>query len=367
MSTNQNKKNQDRYFMNLALQQANKVLGNTSENPAVGCVIVKNGNLISAGHTGFNGIPHAESNAIVSLKEKCINSSLYVTLEPCSNYGKTPPCVNLITNSKIKKVFFAVNDPDTRSYKKSSKFLKSKRVLVKSNLLKKEVNFFYRSYYNFKKKRLPFVTCKLALSKDYFTINKKKRWITNDFSRGRVHLMRSKHDCIITSYKTVNIDNPLLNCRIDGLNKRSPARIILDKNLSININSKILKYAYKYKTYIFYNKTNQNKINLLKKLKVKSFKSPVNSTNKLDLENILVKAKNLGFSRLFLETGIGLSKAFLDHNLVNDLKIFMSKEKLNNNGSGNIRFYLNSIIKNKRKKIEKVNLFGEKLFSIKLK
>ena len=105
--------------MNLALQQANINVGNTKDNPSVGCVIVKNNNLISAGSTSFNGRPHAESNAVNFSKINVINCTLYVTLEPCSNYGQTPPCVNLIISKKIKKVIFSIFDPDIQSNKKS--------------------------------------------------------------------------------------------------------------------------------------------------------------------------------------------------------------------------------------------------------
>ena len=107
--------------MHLALMHAKKSLGNTQENPSVGCVIVKNNSVISAGCTSLNGRPHAEENAISLLKKSIKNSYLYVTLEPGSHYGKTPPCVNLISKKKIHKVFISINDPDIRSYNKASK------------------------------------------------------------------------------------------------------------------------------------------------------------------------------------------------------------------------------------------------------
>ena len=110
--------------MNLALQQAHKSLGNTKSNPAVGCIITKNNHVISAGYTSIYGRPHAEYNAINLSKTNLKDADLYVTLEPCSHYGKTPPCVQTIINKKIKRVFFSVKDPDTRSYNKSFKLFK---------------------------------------------------------------------------------------------------------------------------------------------------------------------------------------------------------------------------------------------------
>ena len=225
--------------MKLALAQAQKNLGNTKENPAVGCVLVKNDHLISAGHTGDGGRPHAEQNAINYSRINPRKSELYVTLEPCSHYGQTPPCVKSIIKNQIKKVFFAINDPDPRSFKKCSSTLRKKGVVVSNYILKNKINPFYRSYIKHKKSKLPFVTCKLAVSKDFYTINKKNKWITNKYSRGRVHLMRSNHDSIITSSRTIRIDNPFLNCRINGLESRSPSRIILDNQLKIPLNSNL--------------------------------------------------------------------------------------------------------------------------------
>ena len=130
MFTKQNKYQNHTYFMRLALDQAKRVLGNTKDNPGVGCVITKDNNVISAGHTSINGRPHAEQNAINFSKINLKNSQLYVTLEPCSHYAKTPPCINAIMNKKIKKVFFSINDPDPRSFNKCSNKLRKSGINV---------------------------------------------------------------------------------------------------------------------------------------------------------------------------------------------------------------------------------------------
>ena len=181
MFTNQNRYQNNIYFMGLALQQAKRTLGNTKKNPTVGCVIVKNHQVISAGYTSINGRPHAEQNAINFSKTNPKNSKLYVTLEPCSHFGKTPPCVNSIIKNKIKKVFFSIKDPDPRSFNKCSKKLKSKNIVVINGILKDKIKLFYRSYLKSKKKNLPFVTSKLAISKEFYTTNIKSKWITNEF------------------------------------------------------------------------------------------------------------------------------------------------------------------------------------------
>ena len=367
MFTNLNKYKKDIYFMSLALQQAKRILGNTRENPAVGCIIVKSNHMISAAFTSINGRPHAEQNAINFSKVNPKNSQLYVTLEPCSHYGRTPPCVKLIIQKKIKKVFFSIKDPDPRSFNKCSEELRKNGIVVNRGILKKEISSFYRSYLKSKKDNLPFVTCKLAISKDFYTINKKYKWITNEFSRGRVHLMRSLHDCIITSARTIIKDNPRFTCRIEGLKDKSPSRIILDRKLKIKIKSKIIKEAKYYPTIIFYNETKKRKINLLKKFKIKFYKIPLDKDGNLNLKSSLIKAKELGFSRIFLESGIKLTTSFLAKNLIDDFIMMISNHKLGKNGGGNIKNYLNKFLRGKRKKIEKVNLFGEKLLSYKLK
>ena len=367
MSTNQNRYQNSSYFMELALQQATRSLGNTRENPSVGCVVVKNNHLISAGYTSIGGRPHAEMNALNFSRINLQNSELYVTLEPCSHYGKTPPCVKFIIKKKIKRVFFSIHDPDKRSFNKSKLNLKNGGIRVINNVLKEKIKPFYKSYFISKKNNLPFVTCKLAISKDFFTINKKNKWITNSFSRGRVHLLRSIHDCIITSSRTVIKDNPRLNCRIDGLNYRSPSRIILDNKLKTKISSKIFKEANKYNTIIFYNKINKRKILSMKRLKIKSYKIPLDNNGNLDLKASLIKAKEIGFSRIFLETGSILATRFFNGKFINEFKLFISSKKLGKNGNGSIKNYLNTFLKNKKKIVEKVNLSGDKLITYKIK
>ena len=132
--------------MNLALSQALRNLGNTGQNPSVGSVIVKKGCVIASGATSLGGRPHSEKNAVDNSKEDLSNSDMYVTLEPCSHYGKTPPCVNAIIKNKVKKVYYSIKDPDLRSFNKSKNILKNKKIAVTDNILKSEVKKFYRSY-----------------------------------------------------------------------------------------------------------------------------------------------------------------------------------------------------------------------------
>ena len=217
------------FFSNLAFNLAENHIGKTGTNPSVGCVVVKDNSVISAGVTSINGRPHAEFNAL----NKNINfkdSEMYLTLEPCTHYRKTSPCTDLIKRKKIKQVYYCYDDPDLMTFKKAKKILKEK--IKKINITSKNLDF-YKSYYLDKMKKLPLIDAKIAFSKDNFTINRKSRWITNLRSRKVVHLIRSKYDCVISTSKSINKDNSLLNCRLDGFNKYKPDLIIIDRNLSL--------------------------------------------------------------------------------------------------------------------------------------
>ena len=367
MSIKKNKKNIHSFFLNLALLQAKKNLGNTKDNPSVGCVIVKNDCVVGLGSTALNGRPHAEYIAINSSKVNLKNSDLYVTLEPCVHYGKTPPCVKNIVRNKVKRVFFSAFDPDKRTFKRSSAILKKKKIDVISGINNSDANSFYRSYIKYKKQDLPFVTGKLAISKDFYTKSKKNHFITNKLSRSRGHILRSYHDCILMGVKTVFDDNPMLNCRIQGLENKSPTRVILDKNLTIYKKSKIVKTAHIYPTIIFFNKMNAKKIKILKTQKIKLIKTHLSKDGSLNLFRILLQLKLLGFSRIFVESGIRLITKFFNNNLFDDFFLFTSNKKLGKNGDNSFKEIMRKFLMNKKANLEKVNLSGEKLISYKIK
>ena len=252
------------FFSNLAFNLAERHIGKTGTNPSVGCVVVKNNSVISTGITSINGRPHAEFNALnknINFK----NSEMYLTLEPCTHYGKTPPCIDLIKRKKIKQVYYCYNDPDQRTFKKAKKILKKK--IKKIKISSKNLDF-YKSYYLDKIKKKSLIDAKIAFSKDNFTINRKSKWITNLRSRKIVHLIRSKYDCIISTSKTINKDNSLLNCRLDGLNNYKPDLIIIDRNLKLKKKLKLFNIIDRRKTYIVTTSKNAKKISFFKKKKI---------------------------------------------------------------------------------------------------
>ncbi|MAJ22286.1 MAG: riboflavin biosynthesis protein RibD [Candidatus Pelagibacter sp. TMED64] len=331
MSTNPSKKNSHLFFMQLALNQAKKGIGKTGQNPSVGCVIVKNNVVISSAHTGCNGRPHAESLAIKRADKNLNKSSIYITMEPCSNYGKTSPCVNAIIKSKIKKVFYSIKDPDIRSYGKAKRSFLKNKIFVNEGLLRKKVSQFYKSYFFAKNKKKSFLISKLAISNDNYSKTKKNKWITNFYSRMRGHILRSECDAILSTSTTIIDDNPNLNCRIDGLEEFSPSKFIIDQKLNIPLSANIFKQSKKIKTYIFYNLKKNTKLTFFKRNNIKCIYMNL-SNKKISLELVLEKIFKLGYSRILLEGGIVINIEFLKKMLIDQFYIFQSNKNLNSNG-----------------------------------
>jgi diaminohydroxyphosphoribosylaminopyrimidine deaminase/5-amino-6-(5-phosphoribosylamino)uracil reductase len=358
------KQTKDSFYLKLAYQQAEINLGSTGANPSVGAVIVKNNSVFSSGHTSLNGRPHAESNALKkNLNYK--NSDLYVTLEPCSHYGKTPPCTKKIISKKINRVIFSINDIDPRSKNLASKVLKKKKINIKRFVLKSFAKNFYQSYFAQSFKGLPLIDGKLAVSKDFFSINKKKRWITNIKSRRLANFLRSKYDCLLTTSKTINDDNPLLNCRVEGLEKKSPDLIILDRFLNIKKNSAALEVKNR-KIYILTNAKNISKEKFLKNKGVKIVK--INRVNlyKNNLKNVFYLIKKLGFSRILVESGVTFLDQLIKHKLIKNFYLFKSSENLGTKGINRSNLlYSKKIFFFEKNKI-KVNLKDDSLYKVKI-
>ena len=314
--------------MKLALNLARARHGHTGINPSVGCVIVKNDEVISIGQTNYEGRPHAEYNAIKNSNENLEGSKMYVTLEPCNHYGKTSPCTNLIIRRKIKEVVYSINDIDKKVKGKSFKILKSKNIIVKKGLLKKDVGNFYSTYFFNRKKKLPFVIGKIATSKNNIIYSTKLKKITDKHSDKLTHFLRYKNDSILISYKTLNKDNPKLNCRLSGLEKFSPKRIILDNNLNTKIDSYIFNTANKENTIIFYNNANKQKISLFKKKGIQLIKSNLTKIKYFDLKLVLKKLYKIGIRNILVEGGNNLSGSFLKNKLLNQFYLFKSPKIL---------------------------------------
>ena len=351
------------YFLSLAFEQAKINLGSTSKNPSVGCIIEKDGAVISSGYTSLNGRPHAEFNALHK-KRNFSNANLYVTLEPCSHYGITPPCTDIIIKKKIKKVFFSSYDNDIRSRKKTKKILNKKQIFVKGSLLKKKGKNFYQSYYLQHNKQLPLIDCKIAISKDYYTNNLRKKWITNKYSRKRSHLIRSMYNCIVSTSKSINKDDSLLNCRIEGLENKSPDLVIIDRKLRLKKNLTLFKFIKNRKILLFTSSKNKKKIFFFKKkgLNIISIKT---LDKKNDYKNLFFNLKEKGYSRIFVESGLTFINFLIQNKFINNIYVFRSDTNLKKRG---INYSTSNIIKKiyLKNKVN-VNLFGDQLYKERLK
>ncbi len=318
----------DKFYMEIALDLASSRHGLTGSNPSVGCVIVKNDKIISIGQTAFNGRPHAEFNAIKSCYEDLEGSKMYVTLEPCCHHGLTPPCTDIIIKSKISEVIYAVTDIDKRVRNKSFKILNSKRIIVKKGLLKNRIENFYFPYFFNRTKKLPYVTGKIAISKNNIIYSKSQKKITNIYSDQFTHLLRYQNDSLLITYKTLNKDNPRLNCRLKGLENFSPKRIILDSELKSKINSYIIKTSKNKNTLIFYNKADKSKISKFKKKGIVLIKSKIDRNRKMNIRDVLKKLFDYGCRNLLIEGGNNLTNTLIKNKIFNKFYLLKSPKNL---------------------------------------
>ena len=350
--------------MSLALDLAKARHGLTGENPSVGCVIVKNDQIISIGQTGLNGRPHAEYNAIKNSHENLKGSKMYVTLEPCNHHGQTPPCTDEIIKKGINEIFYSIEDIDKRVKGKSYKILTSKNIRVNKGLLKKRIKNFYVPYFFNKINKIPYVTGKIAVSKNKLIYSKNNKKITDIHSDSLTHFLRYKNDSLLTTYKTLNKDNPKLNCRIKHLDKFSPKRIILDKNLNTKTNSYIFKTAKKVDTIIFYNYAKNSKVILFKKNGFNLIKSKLVSKGYFDLKLILKKIYYLGCRNLLVEGGNDLTGSFLKKKLFNQFYLFKSTKNLEKSFNYKDFKYFKVLSKNYKKKSIVKTMLGKDLIKI---
>jgi len=326
----------DKFYLNLALNLAKNMEGLTGTNPSVGSVLVKNDEIISLASTGYNGTPHSEFNLLNKIDKKITKgSSLYVTLEPCSHYGKTPPCTNIIIDKKISKLVYGAHDIDVRSSKKAKKILKSKKIRVK-NINVPKINEFYKPYIFQRKNKQPYVVGKIACSKDFFIKSLKSKYISNTYTQSFSHHLRYKNHAILVTYKTINEDNPLLDCRLSGLNKFSPVKVIIDKDLKIKKSAKIFE-TNNSKIIILYNKNAKKKAKFLKSKKAKLIKVNLNKQGEFNLKRIMsiLYKKNIRF--LLVEGGNQLTNKMLDNNLFNEFYLIKTDNKLRQSGRLNIK------------------------------
>jgi diaminohydroxyphosphoribosylaminopyrimidine deaminase/5-amino-6-(5-phosphoribosylamino)uracil reductase len=312
----------DDYYMNLALELAKSARGQTSPNPLVGAVIVKDGEIVGMGAHLKAGEAHAEVNAIQMAGEKVKGATIYVTLEPCSHYGKTPPCANLVVKSGITRVVIATVDPFPEVAGRGIQILQEHGIQVEIGLLREEADEINRIFYHFVKTKRPYVTIKTATSLDgkIATSSGESKWITSDEARLDGHRYRHEHDAILVGVNTVIKDNPSLTTRLPNGGK-NPIRIILDTTLRIPINAKVA-IDKKAETWIV---TTANASDEKKKM-LKEYGIKIVEVNhkQISVEEVLAKLGGEGITSLFVEGGATVNGSFLRSKLVNQVVTYIA-------------------------------------------
>ncbi|MGM0585829.1 MAG: bifunctional diaminohydroxyphosphoribosylaminopyrimidine deaminase/5-amino-6-(5-phosphoribosylamino)uracil reductase RibD [Pseudomonadota bacterium] len=231
--------------MRAALGLARRGLGRVAPNPAVGCVIVKDGRLLGRGWTGPGGRPHAEAVALAQAGEAARGAAAYVSLEPCAHHGKTPPCADALAAAGVARVVAAHEDPDPRVRGRGLARLREAGIEVETGVLEGEARALNAGFLSRHERGRPFVTLKLAGSLDgrIATASGDSRWITGEESRRRVHLMRAEADAILVGMGTLRADDPGMDVRLPGLEERSPLPVLLDPELSTPPGAKLVARA----------------------------------------------------------------------------------------------------------------------------
>ena len=326
-------------YMRMAIELAKKGAGGVNPNPMVGAVVVKNGEVIGRGYHKFFGGPHAEVYALEEAGKEAEGATIYVTLEPCSHYGKTPPCAKKIIDMGIKKCFIGSSDPNPKVAGKGVAMLKEAGIEVVENVLKEECDEVNQVFFKYIKTRIPylFVKCGITLDGKIALSNGISKWITNSIAREKVQYYRNKFMGIMVGINTVLTDNPSLTARIE--NGVNPFRIIVDPNLQIDENFKVVKNNEDGKTMIITSQKNlftedaeNTEIQIKQKRlaeenKVKfifidgekfSFRKMLEEIGKAGIDSVLLEGGETLISLAFEENAIDGGEIFIANKILGD-------------------------------------------------
>ncbi len=314
----------DEFFMKLALREGYKGLGWTSPNPPVGAILVNphTQEIIAKGYHKRYGHAHAEVEVINKAGEKAKGAILYVTLEPCSHYGKTPPCTEKIFSAGISKLICGIRDPNPLA-KGGLEYLKSKGIEVKVGILEKEIKILNRFFLSYILRNRPWIILKIAASLDgkIAISTGESKWITDEKARKYVHKLRHICDAILVGKNTVLKDNPELTCRL--IKGKNPIRFVLDSNLSLGPNFKIFEIDKNKKTIIVCGqKINSGKEQIFKKKRIEVWKVPLKK-KKIDLRAFLEICHKKEITSILVEGGSQIYGSFIEEGLVDEIFYFV--------------------------------------------
>jgi diaminohydroxyphosphoribosylaminopyrimidine deaminase/5-amino-6-(5-phosphoribosylamino)uracil reductase len=324
--------NTDLEFMARALQLAERGRFTTDPNPRVGCVLVKNGRIIGEGFHEKAGFAHAEINALKNATEDATGATAYVTLEPCSHHGKTPPCCDVLISAGIKRLVVAMTDPNPLVAGRGLERCKAAGIDVVCDVLHADAEKLNHGFISRMTKNRPFIRSKIAMSLDGKTAlaNGESKWITSPEARADVHRFRAKSSAILTGIGTILADNPSLNARVH-FPILQPIRVVLDSTLQMPLNSKMINLEGR--TLILTCSTDEKKQTELKNVGFEIVILP-ESNGRLDLDAVMAFLALQEINNVFVEAGATLNGALLEAGLVNEWLIYVSSSVLGDKGRG---------------------------------
>lgn len=317
----------DARFMHYALRLAHRGLGQTWPNPSVGCVLVKEGQIIGAARTGYGGAPHAETAALEQAASRARGATAYVTLEPCAHHGTTPPCADALVKAGVTRVVIACTDPDERVNGQGIARLKDAGIDVAIGICETEASGQHAGFFLRIRHNRPLVTLKIATSLDGMiaTSSGESQWITSEDARAHGHLLRARHDAVLTGIGTVMADNPALTCRLPGLGHASPVRVVLDSQLRLPPDCQLAKNPSAPPVWLLTTaKTGHDTI--------QTATLPADASGRVDLPAALGWLAEQGITRLLVEGGANVNAAFINAGLVDRLYWYRAPIVIGGNG-----------------------------------
>lgn len=314
------------YYMKLALDLAQKGTGTVNPNPMVGAIIVKDGEIIGSGyHEKFGGL-HGERNALKNTKVDPKGSTMYVTLEPCCHYGKTPPCTEAIIESGIKTVVVGCLDPNTLMSGKGVSVLEEHNIQVIVGVLQEECRSINKIFFHYMQNKTPYVLMKYAMTLDgkIATTTKKSKWITNEKAREYSHTIRNIYTGIMVGIGTILADDPELTTRLSSENVKNPIRIICDSNLRTPVTAKVVATAKEVPTIIATTVIDSNKHEIYENLNCKIVVVEEDNNGHLNLVDLMEKLGKLNIDCIILEGGSQLNFSALNSEIVNEIHAYIS-------------------------------------------
>ena len=315
----------DLRHMQHALVLARRGLGETAPNPAVGCVIVQDGVVVGRGRTAKGGRPHAETQALIQAGAAARGATAYVTLEPCSHHGQTPPCADALAAAGIARVVVAVEDPNPEVNGRGLARLREAGIEVVTGVCRAEAAEVNAGFFLNVREGRPLVTLKIAQSLDgkIATATGESQWITGQAARAYGHLLRAHYDAILIGVGTALADDPSLTCRLPGLEYRTPLRIVLDTRLRLTEWSKLAQTAQTVPTLVYTaSLITENKGGALEACGAQVVRVAKDAGGRPRAEAVLADLAARGVTRLLVEGGAAVHAAFLNADLVDRLEIF---------------------------------------------